>query len=143
MVAAGGQAGTSSRIENYVGFPTGISGGELTQRGLVQAEKFGARLGAPIEAVSLREEAGLHVVDLSDGATVAGRAVIAATGARDRRLDVERLSEFEGKRVYYAASELEAAQVMSKAPRLIITAFCSTVACQAWTGACLHQLSTT
>ncbi len=111
MVAAGGQAGTSSRIENYFGFPTGISGGELTQRGLVQAEKFGAQLGAPIEAVALREEAGLLVVDLSDGATVAGRAVIAATGARYRRLDVDRLSEFEGKGGYYAATELEAQQV--------------------------------
>lgn len=110
MVAPGGQAGTSSRIENYFGFPTGISGGDLIQRGLVQAEKFGAQLSAPVAAVALQEEAGLLVVALSDGTTVAGRAVMAATGARYRRLDVERLSQFEGKGVYYAATELEAQQ---------------------------------
>ena len=109
-IAPGGQAATSSRIENYFGFPTGISGGELTQRGLVQAEKFGASVSAPCTARSLREEAGHLVVTLSDGTEVAGRAVIAATGARYRRLDLDRLSEFEGRGVYYAATELEARQ---------------------------------
>jgi thioredoxin reductase (NADPH) len=109
-VAPGGQAGTSSRIENYFGFPTGISGGDLTQRGLVQAEKFGAQLTAPTGAVGLREDAGYLVIELSDATTVAGRAVIVATGARYRRLDVERLSEFEGRGVYYAATDLEARQ---------------------------------
>jgi thioredoxin reductase (NADPH) len=108
MVAPGGQAGTSSRIENYFGFPTGISGGDLTQRGMVQAEKFGAQLSAPCAAVALREEAGHLVIELSDGSTVAGRAVMAATGARYRRLDVDRLAEFEGRGVYYAATDLEA-----------------------------------
>lgn len=108
MVAPGGQAGTSSRIENYFGFPTGISGGDLTQRGLVQAEKFGAQLSAPCTATSLREEAGHLVVELSDGTVVAGRAVIAATGARYRRLDVDRLEEFESNGVYYAATDMEA-----------------------------------
>ena len=108
MVAPGGQAGTSSRIENYFGFPTGISGGDLTRRGLVQAEKFGAQLSAPCAAVSLREEAGHLFVELSDGTTVAGRAVIAATGARYRRLEVDRLEEFESNGVYYAATDLEA-----------------------------------
>ena len=108
MVAPGGQAGTSSRIENYFGFPTGISGTELAQRGFVQAEKFGAQLTAPCTAVGLRERAGHLVVELSDGSVVAGRAVIAATGARYRRLDVERIEEFEAKGVYYAATELEA-----------------------------------
>jgi thioredoxin reductase (NADPH) len=110
MVAPGGQAGTSSRIENYFGFPIGISGGELAQRGFVQAEKFGAQLTTPCEAVSLKEKAGHLVVELSDGSEVAGRAVIAATGAQYRRLGVERIREFDAKGVYYAATELEARQ---------------------------------
>jgi thioredoxin reductase (NADPH) len=110
MVAPGGQAGTSSRIENYFGFPTGISGGDLTQRGLVQAEKFGAALSAPCAAVALREEAGHLIVELSDATVVAARAVIAATGARYRRLEVDRLADFESSSVYYAATDLEARQ---------------------------------
>ncbi|MDX6578493.1 MAG: thioredoxin reductase [Gaiellales bacterium] len=108
MVAPGGQAGTSSRIENYLGFPTGISGNDLTQRALIQAEKFGAHLSAPCAATSLREEAGHLVVQLSDGTEVAGRAVIVATGARYRRLEVDRLTDFENKGVYYAATAIEA-----------------------------------
>jgi thioredoxin reductase (NADPH) len=108
MVAPGGQAGTSSRIENYFGFPTGISGSDLAQRGLVQAEKFGASLSAPCAAVALREKSGHLVVELSDGTAVAGRAVIAATGARYRRLEVDRLADFEKSSVYYAATDLEA-----------------------------------
>ena len=110
MVAPGGQAGTTSRIENYFGFPTGVSGGDLTQRGLVQAEKFGAHLSAPCSAVAMSEESGHLFVRLSDGTTVAGRAVIAATGARYRRLEVERLAQFELTSVYYAATDLEARQ---------------------------------
>ncbi len=108
MVAVGGQAAGSSRIENYLGFPTGISGGDLTQRAVVQAEKFGAHLTSPCAASSLREEAGHLVVRLSDGTDVAGRAVIVASGARYRRLDAARLADFEGNGVYYAATELEA-----------------------------------
>ena len=108
MIAPGGQAGTSSRIENYFGFPTGVSGTDLAQRGLVQAEKFGAQLTAPCEAVALSEQAGHLVVRLSDDTEVGARAVIVATGARYRRLDVARLSEFEMRGVYYAATELEA-----------------------------------
>jgi len=108
MLAVGGQAGASSRIENYLGFPTGISGADLTQRAMVQAEKFGASLTSPCAAVSLREEAGHLVVHLSDGTEVAGRAVIVATGARYRRLEADRLDEFECSGVYYAATELEA-----------------------------------
>ena len=110
MIAPGGQAGTSSRIENYFGFTTGISGAELTQRGLVQAEKFGASLSAPCTAVALREESGHLMVELSDGTVVAARAVIAATGARYRRLPVDRLQEFEADSIFYAATELEARQ---------------------------------
>ena len=108
MTAPGGQAGTSSRIENYLGFPLGVSGTELTQRAVIQAEKFGASLTAPCTAVSLRNQAGHLVVRLSDGSDVAGRAVIAATGAAYRRLDAARLSDFEDNGVYYAATEMEA-----------------------------------
>jgi thioredoxin reductase (NADPH) len=108
MVAPGGQAGTSSRIENYFGFPTGISGSDLAQRGFVQAEKFGAQLTTPCQAIGLKERAGHLVVELSDNSEVAGRAVIAATGARYRRLGVARIDEFEAKGVYYAATDVEA-----------------------------------
>jgi thioredoxin reductase (NADPH) len=108
MIAAGGQAGASSRIENYLGFPTGISGADLTQRAVVQAEKFGARLTSPCSATGLREEAGYLVVSLSDKTEVTGRALIVASGARYRRLDASGLGDFEGKGVYYAATEMEA-----------------------------------
>jgi thioredoxin reductase (NADPH) len=108
MVAVGGQAGSSSRIENYLGFPTGISGGDLTQRAAVQAQKFGASVSSPCAAVSLQEEAGHFLLRLSDGTGVMSRAVIAATGARYRKLDAARLEQFESRGVYYAATELEA-----------------------------------
>ena len=108
MVAIGGQAGSSSRIENYLGFPLGISGGDLTQRALVQAEKFGAALTSPCTATSLREAGGHLVVHLSDGVEVAARAVVAASGARYRRLDADGLEQFEDSGVYYAATEAEA-----------------------------------
>ncbi len=110
MTAPGGQAGTSSRIENYLGFPMGISGTDLTQRAVVQAQKFGARLTVPCRAASLRDRAGYLVVNLSDGSEVVGRAVVAATGAAYRRLDADRLSDFEGRGVYYAATDTEARQ---------------------------------
>ncbi len=108
MTAPGGQAGMSSRIENYLGFPMGISGAELTQRAIIQAEKFGASLTAPCTVASLGSRAGHLVAKLSDGSEVAGRAVIAATGASYRRLGAARLGDFEGKGVYYAATEIEA-----------------------------------
>jgi thioredoxin reductase (NADPH) len=104
----GGQAGTSSRIENYAGFPNGISGGELTARAAVQAMRLGARLNAPCEVVGLRIEAGFHVVVLRDGSEIPTRSVIVASGARYRRLAVEDLERFEGAGVYYAATDLEA-----------------------------------
>ncbi len=109
-IGIGGQAGSSSRIENYLGFPTGISGGDLTRKAFVQAEKFGASLTAPCEVTSLREEAGHLFLTLSDGTEVAARAVIVASGARYRRLAVDRLEEFEGNSVYYSATELERRQ---------------------------------
>jgi thioredoxin reductase (NADPH) len=107
-VALGGQAGTSSRIENYLGFPAGVSGNELTARAALQAEKFDARITVPCEAVSLRSEDGHHVVTLGSGDEVVARALIIATGARYRRLAAERLDDFEGVGVYYAASPMEA-----------------------------------
>jgi thioredoxin reductase (NADPH) len=108
LAAVGGQAAASSRIENYLGFPTGISGGDLTQRAVVQAEKFGAHLTSPCAAASLREEAGHLVISLSNGTDVTGRAVIVASGANYRRLDAAHLADFEGNGVYYAATEMEA-----------------------------------
>ena len=108
MVAIGGQAGASSRIENYLGFPTGISGGDLTQRATVQAQKFGASFSSPCTVASLQEEAGHFVLRLSNGTAVPGRVVIVATGARYRRLDAVGLEQFESRGVYYAATELEA-----------------------------------
>jgi thioredoxin reductase (NADPH) len=108
MESVGGQAGSSSRIENYLGFPTGISGGELAQRAVVQAEKFGANLTTPCEAKSMEERGGYLVVTLSDGTEVAGRAVVAASGAAYRRLDIPELETFEGNGVYYAATQTEA-----------------------------------
>jgi thioredoxin reductase (NADPH) len=107
-VALGGQAGTSSRIENYLGFPVGLSGFELTSRALVQADKFGARTAVPQEAVGLTREDGRYRIELSGGGEVAARSVIAATGARYRRLDVAHLGRFEGVDVHYAATEAEA-----------------------------------
>jgi thioredoxin reductase (NADPH) len=108
LESIGGQASTSSRIENYLGFPTGVSGADLAKRAYVQAEKFGARLTTSCAATSLRTEDGQFVVGLFDGTEIAARAVIVATGARYRRLDVARLETFEGAGVYYAATDLEA-----------------------------------
>ncbi len=107
-VTTGGQAGASSRIENFMGFPNGISGGDLTARAAVQALRLGARLNAPSEVVGLKDDVGFHVIRLSDGSEIAARAVIVASGASYRRLDVEDLSRFEGAGVYYAATDLEA-----------------------------------
>jgi thioredoxin reductase (NADPH) len=117
--APGGQAGTTSRIENYLGFPMGISGADLTQRAVIQAEKFGAHLTAPCTAVSLDDQGGYLVVRLSDGSEVAGRAVIAATGAAYRRLDAARLSDFEDMSVFYAATEVEA-RLCGVAPVVVV-----------------------
>jgi thioredoxin reductase (NADPH) len=107
-IALGGQAGTSSRIENYPGFPAGLSGFELASRILIQADKFGARTAVPQEAVGLRREEGYYRIELSEGGEVAARSVIVATGARYRRLEVPRLGRFEGVSVHHAATEPEA-----------------------------------
>jgi thioredoxin reductase (NADPH) len=107
-IAAGGQASTSSRIENYLGFPGGISGAELAERAVLQAGKFGARLMVSAQACKLDHDKGQHVVCLSDGAYVVGRAVVLATGARYRKLRVPGIEAFEGNGVYYAATYQEA-----------------------------------
>jgi thioredoxin reductase (NADPH) len=106
-VATGGQAATSSRIENYLGFPAGISGAELADRGIIQAEKFGARVEVPCEAIRLERDGGEHVVHLDDGASVHAHTVVIATGARYRKLPLARLEELEGAGVYYAATPME------------------------------------
>jgi thioredoxin reductase (NADPH) len=109
-VATGGQAATSSRIENYLGFPAGISGAELAERAVVQAKKFGARITVPGEGVTLRREDGHYRLRLADGADVLSRTVVIATGARYRKLPLARLEEFEETSVYYAATMMEAQQ---------------------------------
>ena len=106
--ALGGQAGSSRRIENYLGFPAGISGTELTSRAVTQARKFSARTATPYRALSLEPGNGRHVVRLEDDRAVAARAVLLATGAQYRRLPVARLAEFEGLTVFYAAGAPEA-----------------------------------
>ena len=107
-VNVGGQAGASSRIENYVGFPEGISGGELTSRAATQAQRLGARLNSPCPVGGLRlEPNGLLVVELADGSEIPAKSVIVASGARYQRLAVADLERFEGAGVYYAATDLE------------------------------------
>jgi thioredoxin reductase (NADPH) len=109
-VAPGGQAARTSRIENYLGFPAGISGGELAERAVMQAEKFGARRTVPAEVVGLEEHDGHYVLRFADGSDLTTRCVIVATGVRVRRLPVPGLEQFEDSCVYYAATPLEAQQ---------------------------------
>ena len=106
--AAGGQAGTSSRIENYLGFPTGISGAELTRNALLQAQKFGARISVPDRVVGLRLDGGRRTIVLEGGAEVHARCVLVASGVDYRRLDVSGLADYEGAGIYYAATDMEA-----------------------------------
>jgi thioredoxin reductase (NADPH) len=107
-VATGGQAGTSSQIENYLGFPAGIPGAELADRAVVQARKFGATFTIPGEARSLDRVDGHFVVGLTDGAQVEARTVVLATGVHYRRLDAPGMERLEGPSVYYAATDFEA-----------------------------------
>lgn len=106
--AIGGQAGTSSRIENYLGFSTGISGTELAHQGEIQAVKFGAKITMPRRAVGLRPRDQGFEIDLDDGSIARGRSVVIASGVQYRRLPLDRLQHFEGAGVYYAATHLEA-----------------------------------
>jgi thioredoxin reductase (NADPH) len=108
-IAIGGQAGTSSRIENYMGFPTGISGADLVWRGEVQAMKFGTRFAMPRRVMRLEKlEDETFCATFDNGHRVRAKAVVVATGVQYRRLPLERLADFEGAGVYYAATEIEA-----------------------------------
>ncbi|WP_263997967.1 FAD-dependent oxidoreductase [Mycobacterium yunnanensis] len=107
-IASGGRAGTSSRIENYLGFPAGISGSDLAERACLQAGKFGARVMVSAEAIGLDSDGEHHVIRLADDTSVAARAVVLATGVRYRRLAVPGIDRFEGNSVYYAATVQEA-----------------------------------
>ncbi len=109
--AFGGQAGASARIENYLGFPTGITGLALMARAHTQAQKFGADMATPEEAANLEEEANgerCYVIRTKSGQTIRARTVVIASGAEYRRLDVDALAAYEGSHVHYWASSLEA-----------------------------------
>jgi thioredoxin reductase (NADPH) len=106
-VAPGGQAGSSSKIENYLGFPTGISGLALAGRALVQAQKFGAEVAIATSAVRLNCDCKPFLVELSDGHTVRSRTIIIASGAEYRKLAIENLTDYLGVGVYYAATAVE------------------------------------
>ncbi len=106
--APGGQAGSSSRIENYLGFPTGVSGQELGGRAFIQAQKFGAHVAIARVAASLKCAHQPFAIELADGAVVEGNSVIVATGAEYRKLPLPNLAKFEGSGVYYGAGFIEA-----------------------------------
>ncbi len=106
--AVGGQAATSSRIENYMGFPTGISGADLCTRGEIQALKFGTRFALPRRVTGVAQETSGFALTLDDGVAVQARALVVATGVQYRRMPLERLAHFEGAGVSYAATDLEA-----------------------------------
>ena len=106
--APGGQAGTSSKIENYLGFPTGISGAQLASRGHLQALKFGVQFAISREVVSTTQVSGHHQLLLSSGLAVSARSVVIASGARYRRLDVNNYEAFENRGLFYAATAMEA-----------------------------------
>jgi thioredoxin reductase (NADPH) len=108
LLAAGGQAGASSRIENYLGFPAGISGAELARNALIQAQRFGARITVPCTVRSLGLDGGDRIVTLSDGTRLRTRCVLVASGVEYRKLDVPRFADFEDAGIYYAATEMEA-----------------------------------
>ena len=106
-IAPGGQAGSSMRIENYLGFPTGLSGAELTDRATLQANKFGAHLSIPTAATRLSFENGYATLEAGEGESVTAKCLLIATGAQYRRLDVEGVERFEGTGLYYAATTAE------------------------------------
>jgi thioredoxin reductase (NADPH) len=118
-VATGGQAATSSRIENYLGFPFGLSGEVLAARAVVQALKFGAHLGSPCGVAELRSEAGGHVVTLVDGTEIQTRTVVIATGAAYRTLPLDRWADFVGAGIFYAATDLEAKAVAGRSVTIV------------------------
>ena len=106
--APGGQAGMSSRIENYLGFPTGLSGGDLARRAVVQAQRFGVEILSPQEAVSVRTEGSYRIVRLADGSEVSCHALLVATGVQWRRLEAPGVDKLQGAGVYYGGGATEA-----------------------------------
>jgi thioredoxin reductase (NADPH) len=117
-LAAGGQASTTSRIENYLGFPTGISGTEFGERAQLQAQRLGAQMFVPHAAVSLSHSEGYYHVSLDNGAELLGKAVIIATGVTYRGLDVAGIERFEGLSVFY--SPVDADKVEAGEPVVIV-----------------------
>jgi thioredoxin reductase (NADPH) len=105
--APGGQAGTSSKIENYLGFPTGISGQRLASRAQLQALKFGVRFAISRDVVTAEQIGGIHKLTLAGGISVCSRSVVIASGAQYRKLSVENYSQFENHGIYYAATAME------------------------------------
>jgi thioredoxin reductase (NADPH) len=118
-VAPGGQAAATSRIENFLGFPFGVSGGDLIGQASLQALKFGVRVYAPCEAVKLEPMGELLDVTLTDGRIIRARTAIVTSGAAYRRLDLDRWADFERAGIYYAATQLELRQVM-EAPVVVV-----------------------
>lgn len=106
-IAPGGQAGTSSKIENYLGFPTGVSGAQLASRGHLQALKFGVHFAISREIVTAEQIDGIHKLTLAGGKTVCARSVVIATGAQYRRLSIQNHADFENRGLYYAATAME------------------------------------
>ncbi len=113
-VAPGGQAGTSSRIENYLGFPTGVSGQRLANRAFVQALKFGVRFAVSREALTLERYSDVHKITLEGGISLCSRAVVIATGVQYRKLPLENFEKFENQGIYYAATGMETAYCHDK-----------------------------
>jgi thioredoxin reductase (NADPH) len=105
--APGGQAGTSSKIENYLGFPTGISGQRLASRAQLQALKFGVRFAISRDTITAEQINGIHKLTLAGGIPVCSRSVVVASGAQYRKLSVEKYSQFENRGIYYAATAME------------------------------------
>src|ERR671913_1658486 len=117
--APGGQAGMSSRIENYLGFPAGLSGGDLARRAVAQAARFGVEIVAPQEALSLRAEGSTRLVTLGDGAELASHSLIVATGVSYRRLDAPGIERLTGAGVYYGAAMTEAISCRDEAVYIV------------------------
>src|SRR4029077_20143552 len=108
QTSPGGQAGSSMRIENYLGFPTGLTGNELADRAVLQANKFGAHLSVPTPVTRLEFDKAYPILRLEDRETVAAKCLLIASGAEYRRLEVEGCERYEGTGVYYAATPNEA-----------------------------------
>ena len=106
--APGGQAGCSSKIENYMGFPTGLSGTDLANRALLQAQKFGAQFSTPAEVVGMKCDSHYNVLKLASGESVTSKCILIATGVSYRKLGIEGCEKFEGSGVYYSATKVEA-----------------------------------